>query len=324
MVPEGTIVERLAECSVCFEPLAGSGGAVVRLTRCGVSCGHYVHATCAARWRERESRCPVCRSPFDAIARFPTVEDPRAWFGAVDADASGTLSMREVVTALKATVPGLDVERLERELPGLWARWDGNGDGTIDFDELFKRPDGLLEYVKAAFADRRVPEAPPPPLSQTDAWFRHWDYDTSASLDMAEVHRALVKTFDITGDLNRISTMSETLNAVWGIFDADGNGTIDRSEFAMAGGLGETLAASLGDAPRRRPAAPQPHHQPAAPYGGQVIEATIVGYEPPPNAMSGAPPPSYLPPNWEERVSPDGRPYFVNHATRQTQWHRPV
>ena len=46
--------------------------------------------------------------------------------------------------------------------------------------------------------------------------------------------------------------------------------------------------------------------------------------------MSAAPPayadapPSYLPPGWEERVSPDGRAYFIDHNTQQTQWHRPT
>ena len=35
------------------------------------------------------------------------------------------------------------------------------------------------------------------------------------------------------------------------------------------------------------------------------------------------PPPTYLPPQWEERVTPDGRPYYVNHQTQTTQWHPP-
>ncbi|RVE44098.1 hypothetical protein evm_011264 [Chilo suppressalis] len=31
-----------------------------------------------------------------------------------------------------------------------------------------------------------------------------------------------------------------------------------------------------------------------------------------------------LPPHWEERVTPSGRPYYVNHALRRTQWERPT
>ncbi|CAG9135019.1 unnamed protein product [Plutella xylostella] len=30
-----------------------------------------------------------------------------------------------------------------------------------------------------------------------------------------------------------------------------------------------------------------------------------------------------LPPHWEERFAPNGRPYFVNHLLRRTQWERP-
>ena len=321
-MPPQRVVERLAECSVCFEPLAGAP--VVLCASRGVSCGHYLHETCARRWRQRESRCPVCRSPFDGIDRFPAIDDPRAWFAAVDCDRSGTLSQREVVAALKATVPGLDVERFDRDILGLWRRWDLNNDGTIDFNELFKEPDGLLAYARAAFRGGPRVDGEPPPLRDGAAWFRFWDYDGSGTLDMAEVHRALVKTFAISDDHGRLNTMAETLSAVWGVFDADGNGTIDLGEYAMAGGLGETLAASLGEPERRnRPAAqayaPQPYEPPPQ---GQVLEAVVVagpGYAP----TGAAPPPSYLPPNWEERVAPDGRPYFVNHATRQTQWHRP-
>ncbi|KAL4704218.1 hypothetical protein ACJJTC_011844 [Scirpophaga incertulas] len=34
-------------------------------------------------------------------------------------------------------------------------------------------------------------------------------------------------------------------------------------------------------------------------------------------------PPVSLPPPWEERFTPSGRPYYVNHALRRTQWDRP-
>ena len=228
-MPPQRVVERLAECSVCFEPLAGAP--VVLCASRGVSCGHYLHETCARRWRQRESRCPVCRSPFDGIDRFPAIDDPRAWFAAVDCDRSGTLSQREVVAALKATVPGLDVERFDRDILGLWRRWDLNNDGTIDFNELFKEPDGLLAYARAAFRGGPRVDGEPPPLRDGAAWFRFWDYDGSGTLDMAEVHRALVKTFAISDDHGRLNTMAETLSAVWGVFDADGNGFLDRGEF---------------------------------------------------------------------------------------------
>ena len=36
-----------------------------------------------------------------------------------------------------------------------------------------------------------------------------------------------------------------------------------------------------------------------------------------------APTSNGLPPNWEERISPEGRSYFVNHQTQTTSWTRP-
>jgi len=186
-------------------------------------------------------------------------------------------------------------------------------------------------------------------------------------------------------------------------------GAIDRAEFSQPGGLGETLAASLGNytpaPPRPQPGAfaasassmahaaavtntpastgpayvnmpPVASAPPAGPGsyvvdGTPVVQATIVQAAPVQAApvqaapMQAAPiqathvqapqapiqathvqapqapiqathvqapqaplphrdpPPTYLPPQWEERVTPDGRPYYVNHQTRTTQWHPP-
>jgi len=30
-----------------------------------------------------------------------------------------------------------------------------------------------------------------------------------------------------------------------------------------------------------------------------------------------------LPPGWEQRFTPQGRPYFVDHKTRKTHWNLP-
>ena len=38
-------------------------------------------------------------------------------------------------------------------------------------------------------------------------------------------------------------------------------------------------------------------------------------------------PPAYappLPPGWEERVTPDGKTYYVDHNARTTHWVRPA
>jgi len=246
-------------------------------------------------------------------------------------------SLQSEVDALKATVADLDPERFDRELPALWRRWDRDGNGTISYEEIFGR-DGLLQYVRGNLRGRRR-DGEPPPLSRPTEWFSHWDYDDSNELDRSEVRRALVKTFRLEGDHERIATMGETLDAVWSIFDTDGSGEIDRREFSQAGGLGETLAASLGPAPARpaqnpafaQPAyAPQPVQQPyayvpqpvqqpyAQPVQQPVYEAVVVDAPPPAYSSPG------LPPGWETRVAPDGRQYYVNHNTHTTSWERPA
>jgi hypothetical protein len=40
------------------------------------------------------------------------------------------------------------------------------------------------------------------------------------------------------------------VEAVWGIFDPDGSGAIDRQEFLMPDGLAETIVASAGNMAR--------------------------------------------------------------------------
>ena len=45
--------------------------------------------------------------------------------------------------------------------------------------------------------------------------------------------------------------MRGIVGAVWGIFDPDGSGAIDRQEFLMSDGLAETIVASAGSLTRR-------------------------------------------------------------------------
>ena len=127
---------------------------------------------------------------------FPSIDNARAWFDFVDADGNGSLTQREVAGALKASIPDLDTDTFDRELPQLWQRWDKNGDGTISYHELFAA-DGLLAYARSRRGGSRDGE--PPPLSDGDAWFRFWDYDGSGDLTKNELRRALSKTFGLTG-----------------------------------------------------------------------------------------------------------------------------
>ena len=51
--------------------------------------------------------------------------------------------------------------------------------------------------------------------------------------------------------LAQVQHMRGIVEAVWGIFDPDGSGAIDRQEFLMSDGLAETIVASAGSLARR-------------------------------------------------------------------------
>mmetsp|Transcript_5483 Transcript_5483/g.17254 ORF Transcript_5483/g.17254 Transcript_5483/m.17254 type:complete len:321 (-) Transcript_5483:1544-2506(-) len=307
------IAARKAECPVCFGPLASE--AVVVLGRGPRrTCEHYLHARCALTLRSKH--CPQCGKLFEDVYALPALEDSSAWFAAIDVDGNGWLSRQEVLGALLASRP-LDEDALERSLDHLWARWDANGDGRITHDEIFRPNDGLLAFAKAHCPkDRGTASLRPPPVQDRAAWFRYWDEDGSQRLDRNEVHRALVKTFELSRDERAIATMSETLSTVWCLFDDDGDGTVSFDEFVRPDGLGQTLAANLQVFPSQ-------HTRPAAATTRPATTTTTTrpAAPPPPPPAYTAPP---LPTGWELRYTPDRKPYYVNHIAKTTQWHHPT
>ena len=54
---------------------------------------------------------------------------------------------------------------------------------------------------------------------------------------------------------------------------------------------------------------------------GQAAAAPSQSYAPPPPPSTS---PGPLPPGWEEGRNADGTPYYVDHNTKRTQWHRPT
>ena len=57
--------------------------------------------------------------------------------------------------------------------------------------------------------------------------------------------------FELSNNLAQVQHMRGIVEAVWGIFDPDGSGAIDRQEFLMSDGLAETIVASAGSLARR-------------------------------------------------------------------------
>eukprot|EP00051_Salpingoeca_urceolata_P006506 m.85960 g.85960 ORF g.85960 m.85960 type:complete len:370 (+) comp14859_c0_seq2:408-1517(+) len=247
--PLATVAERHAECPICFEHLANTEPVACFVDRHSRRvCRHYFHHRCAVRSSQHNSECPLCRTRFLEVLEVPRmVDNPRLWFAAVDTDGNGTLSRQEVMDALKAQLP-LDWERLERDMvPSLWRRWDPNNDGQITFDEL-TGPRGLVHWIRKQYP--RLEEGRSPPIQEKEEWFVYWaassaDGDDDA-LEKDEVVRALIKTFNLSRDLDQVENMKSVVDSVFVLFDHDGDGTVDKHEFLKPGdGLADTIIASL-------------------------------------------------------------------------------
>eukprot|EP00978_Attheya_sp_CCMP212_P000794 scaffold1654_cov45-Attheya_sp.AAC.2 len=129
-----------------------------------------------------------------------------------------------------------------------------------------------------------VPYADPPSLEEPQAWFDHYDKDHSHSLDQEEVVTGLWHTLQSNGASGETKeSVRAMVQAVWGVFDTDGNGVIDKREFCISpGGMSESLLLSLQNnhhqnnhnntTPRAAyvpqvfiPPGPSPHTAPTAP-----------------------------------------------------------
>mmetsp|Transcript_34820 Transcript_34820/g.96097 ORF Transcript_34820/g.96097 Transcript_34820/m.96097 type:complete len:429 (-) Transcript_34820:75-1361(-) len=243
--PISSVAEDHAECPICFEALPSQQ--TVLLLRGGErACRHFFHEACVCQMASSSSSkcCPLCRADFDSVLRVPDVErSPEAWFAAVDSDGNGTLDCTEVLEVLKATLP-VDCAKLEKALPPLFAKWDPDGDGRIDYTKMMG-PNGLYFYVRDKFRRTGKEQSPPDIRTEQAAWFRYWDEDGSGSLEREEVVRALAKTFAMTS-AEQIQALRELLDAVWSEFDPDGSGSIDMLKFCRPGdGLAEFVTANL-------------------------------------------------------------------------------
>lgn len=249
----GGTAEDYAECCVCFEPLCEDTCVALHGQLRGQMrrvCRHVLHERCARALMKDSTcgSCPECRQPFQALKPLPRLElnNLQAWFDAVDVDGDGKLSRMEVLQVLKAQYR-LDWRKLEQHIATLWSQWDADGSGFIDFEELCA-PGGLVQFITGHQVSVAFPAGPgacrAPSLQDTQQWFRYWDEDENGSLDIGEVQRALIKTFNLK-DLRRIANMKEVLASTWPLFDPDGSQSIDYQEFTMGGGLGEALAASV-------------------------------------------------------------------------------
>ncbi len=234
-----TVAKQHHECTVCLEPLCFNdpGGLVDPAGR--RVCPHYFHCSCATGL----GLCPLCRKPFAQTVPLPNPQkQPREWFIFVDVDGNGSLEYQEIADGLLACLP-LDWRRIEADMDGNFSRWSTMG--KVDYSK-FAGSDGLLEYLIAHFGVPKTKPEPPDLRVQRDAWFRYWDVidgDGNGKLEKGEICRALIKTLHLSGDAKKGT--ADTLDNIWCLFDHDGSGSVELSEFIARDGLADTLLAEL-------------------------------------------------------------------------------
>jgi Ca2+-binding EF-hand superfamily protein len=234
------------ECSICCCQLFE--GTVCQLmieTSSGrerKACPHLFHESCLAAWNERQNTCPNCRTAFHKAVPLPRIQlDAKAWFDCIDENHDGSLSYSEIINGLKAQV-NLDWNTIEDDVGNLWIQWDKNRDGMISFEEFADEESGVLAYLMKTYPANPRPN-PPDLTTLSREWFDYWDEDQNGTLDKAEVTRALTKTFSMYH--MRQTDVKALVDAVWCLFDDDGNGVVDKEEFLRRDGLGETISAAM-------------------------------------------------------------------------------
>ena len=244
----GAVAASHAECPICFEPLHKNPSGVFLDAQGHRASRYFYHLAAAQQWLDLGNNAePVTRNPIARVVRVPSVlENPSEWFRVVDGDGNGRLDKTELLEALKAQLP-LDLRSLDQaaENGQLWAQWDPDGSGSIEESELSVHG-GIIDYIRSHFAGggrRAIPSI----QADRNAWYDYFDESGGGTLDKEEVVRALIKTFNLSTNVDERTKMRGTIDAIWPLFDDDGSGEIDRPEFLRAGeGLADTIIATMG------------------------------------------------------------------------------
>ena len=219
----------------------------------------------------------------------PPLSQPDRWFSFWDYDGSDDLTKNELRRALsKAFNLTGDVAKIGamgETLDACWGVFDTDGSGAIDRAE-FSQPGGLGETLAASLRDFTPPPSQPGAFAASASSMAAYA-NTPAAAGPAYVN---------------MPPVASAPPASPGSYVVDGTPVVQATIVQAA----PVQAAPMQPVPvQAAPMQAAPVHAPQAPLPHQD------------------PPPTYLPPQWEERVTPDGRPYYVNHETRTTQWHPP-
>lgn len=146
------------------------------------------------------------------------------YFGIADFDGGGWISFEEASQSMSVDRDG-------------FARFDGNRDGRIQFEEFEARYREVLARG-GAFERPRTPEKPPlPPARDAAGLLFAYDSDLNGALSLAEVE-ALLVDYQVK-NTSAAFALSQ--------FDNDGSGRLERGELEYLAGLISTLRGTAGD-----------------------------------------------------------------------------
>lgn len=149
-----------------------------------------------------------------------------------------------MLAALFSEMP-VDARRLKRDVERLWAQWDRDRSGFLDHNECAALFQHVSREYRAGASGRGPSPALEPSNESREAFFMYWDEDSNGTLDKEEVTRALLKTFGLAAQgTTAVTEMREILENVWPLFDPNGDGVIERSEWMMSDGLCDAVLAA--------------------------------------------------------------------------------
>lgn len=266
----------LLECPICFDALCEQKCAVFATATGKRVCTHAMHLNCAKELTTKT--CPICRTGFDMCREVPHIEDnPDGWFACCDIDGNGRIERAQALAMLLTQLP-LDPVAFERELIAKWQSLRVTQDGSPTLTRFeFLKPGGLVDFAKShlpnanganadgGVTDRRGPI--PDITTQRDAWFTYFDEDGRGLRD-TEVVRGLIKTYQLSSDLEHVRAIRKMVESVWPIFCPANTPYITREAFKQADGLADAIVANIdasarpGGSGSALPPLPQRHPSP--------------------------------------------------------------
>lgn len=263
--PRVTVAERLGECGLCFERLAGEEcAALVGGKEQKRICTHLFHNKCIGQAPAggRCGRCVLCNEVYSGLRVIPPITEPVAWFKIMDVGQTGCLSKDEFYHGVLAT---FNIEPLptKRQLDVVWDARGFSENGGATCKEILGRYGLIWMFQRTgernAEAKHQVASAVsqlhhvrmncPKFASDMAGWFCHWDSSETGTLEREEVARGLVRTFRVQEQMEgyaKLLRVRAGLEEAWLEANTSEEGLVSLAEFCRPGGLGDLLLRKFG------------------------------------------------------------------------------